>query len=266
VKLSIITINLNNDTGLKKTIESVINQTLRNFEFIIIDGGSTDRSVELIKEYAGQINYYVSEPDRGIYNAMNKGIQQAHGEYCFFLNSGDYFVNERVLEKVFSDIFNEDVVFGNLIVLLNGNIVGKSRGKEKLTFNDIYSSLLKHQASFIRRQLFDKSGLYNEDLKITADWEFFIKTVGLGGATYRYLDIDISCFDNNGISNNSSELVSDERKAIIKKYIPSMMQPDYEYLLNYGEYRILTKLRLTNLLLRVLTKIVKMFNKVSQRK
>ena len=101
MKLSIITINLNNDTGLNKTIESVINQTLKNFEFIIIDGGSTDRSVELIKEYAGQINYYVSEPDKGIYNAMNKGIRQAQGEYCFFLNSGDYFVNESVLEKVF---------------------------------------------------------------------------------------------------------------------------------------------------------------------
>ena len=175
MKLSIITINLNNDTGLKKTIESVINQTLKNFEFIIIDGGSTDRSVELIKEYAGQINYYVSEPDKGIYNAMNKGIRQTHGEYCFFLNSGDYFVKENVLEKVFNNIFDEDVVFGNLLVCLNGKLVGKRRSKERLTFLDVYSGLIKHQASFIKRQLFDKFGLYNEDLRDNSRLRIFYK-------------------------------------------------------------------------------------------
>jgi glycosyltransferase involved in cell wall biosynthesis len=264
IKLSIITINYNNYDGLQKTIESVISQGFRDFEFIIIDGGSSDKSTELIRNYSDNITYWISEPDNGIYNAMNKGILQAHGEYCFFLNSGDYFVNKRVLESVFSNEFNEDVLFGNLLVCLNGKLIGKNTGKDNLTFLDIYSSSIKHQSSFIRRQLFDKFGYYNENLKIISDWEFFIKTLGFGGATYKYLDIDISIFDNDGISNNSKELVVAERNAVLDKYIPSMMRPDYEYLLMYGKYRILTRFWLTNLFLRVFTKIIYLTNRVSK--
>ena len=89
MRLSIITINYNNREGLRKTIESVVNQTYRNFEYIIIDGGSTDGSVEVVKEYADRISYWVSEPDNGIYNAMNKGVLAANGKYIQFLNSGD---------------------------------------------------------------------------------------------------------------------------------------------------------------------------------
>ena len=98
-KLSIITVNLNNAAGLQKTIESVINQTFTDYEFIIIDGGSTDSSLEIIKQYANKITYWVSEPDNGIYNGMNKGIGQADGEYCFFLNSGDWMIENNTLYK-----------------------------------------------------------------------------------------------------------------------------------------------------------------------
>lgn len=99
MKLSIITINFNNEKGLKKTLESVSIQTYKNFEFIIIDGGSTDNSVNIIKEYQPIITYWLSEPDKGIYNAMNKGIAQAHGEYCIFMNSGDTFYDASTIEK-----------------------------------------------------------------------------------------------------------------------------------------------------------------------
>jgi glycosyltransferase involved in cell wall biosynthesis len=261
ISLSIITINYNNSDGLQKTIKSVINQKYRDFEFIIIDGGSSDESYDIIKSYSDNIDFWSSEPDSGIYNAMNKGILKAKGDYCFFLNSGDYFIDENVLENIFTNKLKEDILFGNLIVCLNGKVVGRCQGKITLSFADVYSSLVKHQATFIKRQLFDIFGLYNENLKIISDWEFFIKTLGLGNVTYRYLNIDISYFDNDGISNNSNKVVYEERETIKKKYIPTMMLPDYEFLLLYGKYKILTHFWLTNLFLRGLTKIIQLYTR-----
>lgn len=266
LKLSIITINYNNPKGLRLTIESVIDQTFSNYEWIVIDGGSEKRDLDIIEQYSYLFKYWHSEPDNGIYHAMNKGISRARGEFCFFLNSGDYFVNDDVLQKVFAEEFHTDIVFGNLMVLFNKKIIGCSKGKERISFLDIYNGLIKHQASFVRRTLFEKVDLYNEELKIVADWEFFIKTIGLGGASYKYLDIDIACFDNNGISNNSSKLVSEERKLVIDKYIPSMMQYDYLLLQKIGKYEIVTKYMLLNLILRLMYKGVKVYTTFSKRK
>ena len=258
MKLSIITINLNNSEGLAKTIKSILSQTFIDYEFLIVDGSSSDKSIEIINQHKDKLKFWISEQDNGIYNAMNKGILKSTGEYCFFLNSGDFFTNERVLENIFKSEFKEDIIFGNLLVLLNGKVVGKSRGKKKLTFIDIYSSILKHQSSFIRRDLFEKFGLYNERLKIIADWEFFLKTVGFGGASYRYMDIDVACFDNNGISNNSTALISEERSIVISTYIPTMMQKDYEFLLKFHKYGIVIKYPISYFLLRVTAKVTKM--------
>jgi glycosyltransferase involved in cell wall biosynthesis len=266
LKLSIITINLNNSGGLEKTIRSIVSQTFIDFEFLIIDGCSDDNSVEIITKYSDRINYWISEPDNGIYQAMNKGIKKSGGEYCFFLNSGDYFVNEKVLENVFEKEFKEDVVFGNLLVLLNNKIIGKSKGKDKISFIDVYSSLIKHQAAFMRRRLFDKFGLFNEELRIIADWEFFLKTVGSGGASYKYLDIDISCFDNNGLSNHNGPLILEERKKVIDKFIPSMMQPDYELLSKLGMYEKVIGYKLAHFILRLMAKGIKVYETICNRK
>jgi len=112
-KLSIITVNLNNAEGLRKTIESVVSQTYTDYEYIIIDGGSTDGCVEIIKQYEDKITYWVSEPDKGIYNAMNKGILKAKGEYCQFLNSGDWLIKESILHDIFSILPIADIIYGN---------------------------------------------------------------------------------------------------------------------------------------------------------
>jgi len=260
-KLSIITINYNNPDGLRLTIKSVISQKYTNYEWIVIDGGSGSSDLDIIKQYSNLFKYWKSEPDNGIYHAMNKGTCKAQGEYCFFLNSGDTFVNEEVLQKVFAKEVKEDVIFGNLLVMLNNKVVGKSRGKEKLSFLDIYIGLVKHQAAFIRRDLFDKFDFYNEELKIVADWEFFLKTVGLGDASYKYIDIDISYFDNNGISNNSENLVSEERNIVIDKYIPSMMQYDYETLQKIGIYKVVTRYKIPHFFLRLMTKGIREYEK-----
>jgi glycosyltransferase involved in cell wall biosynthesis len=259
VRLSIITINLNNSAGLRKTIESIICQKHNDFEFIVIDGGSIDGSLDIIKNYENKIDYWASEKDQGIYNAMNKGIQKSHGEYCFFLNSGDYFVKDDVLKKIFENEIQQDVVFGNMIVLFNNKVVGKSKGKSKITFLDIYCGIVKHQAAFIKRSLFDDFGLYNEKLKIISDWEFFLKTIGIGDSTYKYLDIDITCFDNNGISNNSEAIVASERKTVIDMCLPSMMRDDYAFFEQFGRYEAVTRYKFPYFILKLMAKGIKLY-------
>lgn len=254
--LSIITINYNNASGLEKTIESVLQQTFTNYEWIVIDGGSNDGSVDILRKYSDRFSYWESEPDKGIYHAQNKGILKAKGDYCFFLNSGDYLVSKNVLENIFKSCPGEDVLFGNLYVTIRGKIIGKTYGKERLTFSDIYAHAIKHQASFIRRSLFERFGFFNETYKVISDWEFMIKTVGLGNASYRYHDVFICYFDNDGLSNHIPDIVRLERDEVVNQNIPAMMQPDYEYLLKYRLYGKIFRNRFCFFLIRLLNKML----------
>lgn len=133
--LSVITINLNNKFGLIKTIESVRNQTYRNFQFIIIDGGSNDGSIDIIKKFDKHINYWISEPDNGIYNAMNKGIVKSEGKYCIFMNSGDLFADNEVIEYFSNSGLQEDIISGNTFTVRNTNQeIIKAPKNSELTF------------------------------------------------------------------------------------------------------------------------------------
>lgn len=223
-KLSIITINRNNAEGLRKTIESVVSQTYTDFEYIVIDGASTDESVDIIKEYTDKINYWVSEPDKGIYNAMNKGILKANGEYLLFLNSGDWLVDE-ILNKIFSLGYSEDIIYGNCILDFNdGSIeIDKRCTKNKLTFWDFYNNTLHHQASFIKRHLFNSLGLYSENYKIVSDLDFFIKAIIYNNTSYKYIDVEVSHYDPYGVSLNHQN----ERNELLNKLLPKLVLDDY---------------------------------------
>ncbi len=194
---------------------------------------------------------------------MNKGIALAKGDYCFFLNSGDYLVSKTVLESVFSENPTEDIIFGNLLVCLNGETEGIIKGKKTLTFFDLYNSdVVKHQSSFIKRSLFDTVGLYNEELKIVSDWEFFLKTIGLGNVSYRYLDVDIACFDNDGVSNNAVAVAGNERQICLEKHVPPMILKDYK---NFEQYKFLESAmrnKLAFFALRVIAKLAKEYSKL----
>jgi glycosyltransferase involved in cell wall biosynthesis len=229
MKLSIITINLNNASGLRKTIESVVSQKFSDFEYLIIDGGSTDGSVEVIKEYNDKITFWVSETDEGIYSAMNKGILKATGVYCLFLNSGDWLV-DNILESVFTINFNEDIFYGNIILEFKDKpqIVDCACGKFNLTFYDFYMGTIRHQAAFIKRNLFDKFGLYDESNCIVSDWQFFVKTIIFGNATYKYQNITISHFDANGIGTKPSIKHNKERQKILRSFLPDKVLQDYK--------------------------------------
>jgi len=224
MKYSIITINYNNREGLRRTIESVVNQTYQDFEYIVIDGGSTDGSVDVIKEYADRIDYWVSESDKGIYNAMNKGILQAHGEYLNFMNSGDCFYDEDVLKNVKSYL-NSDIVCGK--IKTTDNIEHWSFDKEEVTMMLFYNGNLPHQASFIRRELFTYS-LYNEEYRIVSDWLFFIEKIVVENCSYNNIPLTISLFDVGGISSTNKALEKEERSIILQTLFPSRVLADYE--------------------------------------
>jgi len=228
MRLSIITINLNNRDGLKRTIESIICQTFKDFEWIIVDGGSTDGSRKLMEQYVGYFSYWVSEPDKGIYNAMNKGIRQAQGEYCLFLNSGDYLVDSDILEKVFALDFNEDVVYGYSLNEKKGKIEIKYSPRD-LTLLFFYKNTIHHSGNaFIKRDAFNSWGLYDESFRIASDYKWFLQALGMGDATTRFVNMNLSVFDCSGISETNRDLLMKEREQIFNDVVPFRVRRDYE--------------------------------------
>jgi len=221
VKLSIITINLNNKAGLEKTIESVVSQTFTDFEYIIIDGGSKDGSLDVIEKYKKHFTYWVSEPDKGIYNAMNKGIVVAKGAYCLFLNSGDLLVNSIVLEKVFEINSKNDFIYGNYYIQKENEKILQYQPKT-ISLDFLSNFALCHQSFFIKKTLFELYGLYDENLEIVSDWKFFIQTIVIKNCTTKYLSIPICIYDFSGFSSNETNqnLLIFERQNVKKELFP----------------------------------------------
>jgi glycosyltransferase involved in cell wall biosynthesis len=235
MKLSIITINKNNARGLERTIQSVIQQTSTDYEYIVIDGASRDGSVDSIKKYADKINYWVSEPDAGIYNAMNKGIRKASGDYCLFLNSGDTLLASKTLETVFSEISGRHDFYYCNLRKDNGTYVFIP---EKVGINYLISGTFNHQNMFIRRSLFFKHGFYNENFKILSDTEFYLKEAWFYKATFFHLKTDISLYDSCGLSTRYPEqLIDNERKIMFNNVFNELGETIYDlYKFRMGLY------------------------------
>jgi len=223
-KISVITVNLNNKEGLLKTITSVVSQTFKDFEYILIDGASSDGSIDVIKQFSDKLSYWSNEPDTGVYNAMNKGIKMASGEYCLFLNSGDFLCNKSVLEDVFLKQKSCDIIYGNLMYD-NGTQISYLKQPEKLTFSYLFSKYLFHPATFIKRDLFERIGKYNDKMLIASDYEFIFKAIVIHDATTEYVSIPVSQHDNKGISSlpENFSLVISERNEVHKKYLPKIV-------------------------------------------
>lgn len=259
MNLSIITINYNDLNGLKKTIESVLGQTYNEFEYIVIDGGSNDGSSEYLEGLSGQVDYWVSEKDSGIYNAMNKGIKKAQGEYLMFLNSGDWLCSKETLQGIFQDKKEADVLFGNVIIDKNGNterkINGPSHGPVTSTYL-LYSTIF-HQGSFIRQSVFDKFGNYDENYKIISDWVLFLK-LSMNEHSFQYIDVDVSYFDGLGISSQDPKKNHEERLKELQKPEYVEVLSDYEVIQNMKssvatrkEYEIVKNVKVLNLFIRL---------------
>ena len=348
IKLSIITINYNNAEGLRKTLASVAAQTCPNIEHIIVDGNSTDGSVDVIREYADEQAMrlqgyeairqennkantlpnrpiaqspnrppkhvlWISEPDKGIYNAMNKGIEIALGrrvvnsfnrselvedknkgieialgkrvvnddhtssplasslsplaskEYIQILNSGDILAAPDVTERMVAALAAQcaeikgnslkikgektsetvtsasrlsplasrlencpPILYGNMIkVNAQGKVVGKSRYTE-YSLRQFYHSTLNHDCAYIRKDLFEEYGLYDENLKIVSDWKWYLQAIGLGRVKPEYVDIDVTIFDDGGISETNLALRYAERRKVLEEVLPPAVLWDYD--------------------------------------
>lgn len=224
--VSVITINYNNCDGLRHTIESVARQECNNFEYIVIDGGSTDSSVEVIKEYAPKIDFWVSEPDGGIYNAMNKGVIHAHGDYCIFLNSGDSFYSDDVLRHFVSYNLTEDLVVGKLISQLSGEVLF-APPLQQLSLYYLYSGTVPHQSSFIRTDLLRKIP-YDESLKIVSDWKFFVQAIILENCSVIYINDYVALFDMEGVSTSNPARMWKEKEQVLSSMFPPRIIADYK--------------------------------------
>ena len=224
MKLSIITVNFNDAEGLERTIKSVISQTFHDYEFIIIDGGSIDGSVSVINQYEKYIDYWVSEPDGGIYSGMNKGLRRAKGDYLNFMNGGDCYHSSDVLEKIFALGSDADIITGTHAE--NGI---RNVGEGGVTMLDLYKWAIDHQASFIRREVALRHP-YDEKYRIVSDWKFFIEALIFDNCSFYYTNTIVVDVDMTGISNTNLSLDMQEREIVLKELFPERVLKDYQLL------------------------------------
>lgn len=221
-RLSIITVTLNNKDGLARTLNSVRNQSMQEFEYVVIDGASTDGSREFLASNSGVIAKYISEPDKGIYDAMNKGIRMASGEYLLFLNAGDTFITNNSLLELFSFPWKGDFLYADV------RIVDRFRSREKqypptISPLFLYIDTICHQTQVIRRDLFSKIGMYDIRTKIVADYDFLVKAFFTKNIIFQHVPYTLTNYNLFGISAHPSvqTYIQEARKAIQRNYFPS---------------------------------------------
>lgn len=212
--ISIVTVCFNAENLIESTIQSVLEQKFQDIEYIVVDGKSADNTINIIKKYEEKIDSFISEPDTGIYNAMNKGAKRANGEWIIFLNAGDVFVDKDVLQNLSSYLSdkNNDIVYGDILKKdKSGNLFLKKStapgNKHKMYFC--------HQAVFCRTSVC-KEMPFDESYELSADFKFF-KTAFKQGCNFKQTDIVVTIFDTGGASNKNRLKGIEENIEIIKK-------------------------------------------------
>ncbi|HMO33790.1 MAG TPA: glycosyltransferase family 2 protein [Saprospiraceae bacterium] len=230
--VSIITINYNNYDGLSATMNSVINQDYSNIQYIVIDGGSNDGSVELIKEYSDRLYYWVSENDKGIFHAQNKGVSIATGDFILILNSGDSLVKNDSVSSVVKYLDEGIQIAACDLFFSDRGRKYKKVSPESVSVSYFLNHVLYHPGLLVSKEVYKKYGLYDESLKLTADWEFCMRTAGIAGCSYKHIPVVLSIFDMSGISSQQSTSKDQEieRQSVLKKYFPETVSKELRVL------------------------------------
>lgn len=211
MKISIITVVWNNKETIKDAIDSVLNQTYKNIEYIIIDGASTDGTVEIIQSYGDKIAKFVSEPDKGLYDAMNKGIAFATGDIVGILNSDDFYIDKFVIEKVIKEFEDKqcDSLFADLVYVKPENLEKTVRYYDSSQFNPnkfAYGWMPAHPTFFVKREVYEKYGNFRTDLKIGADFDILARFLYTHKISYSYIKEVLVKMRVGGVSTSFSSI------------------------------------------------------------
>ena len=266
MKFSIITVNYNNKDGLQRTIESVINQTFRDYEFIVIDGGSSDGSIDVLNKYNEYITYWVSEPDGVIYQGMNKGISKAKGDYLNFMNSGDCFYDTFVLQEVVNMNLDHDIIIGQDYHFSPKQQKGFATIlPTRTSMITLYMQALPHQSTFYKSELFINS-LYDESLKLVADHKFNIQKICVDNCRVIYVNKVICFRESGGLSDSNQALSAKESSKVMEQFLPIGVIKDYKTLSYLGKstvYKLMneceneTARRLLIICVKIIYKLIK---------
>jgi glycosyltransferase involved in cell wall biosynthesis len=209
MKVSIITVTLNNAEYIEACIQSVITQDYKNIEYIVIDGGSTDGTIDVIKKYENKINIWISEPDNGMYDAINKGIRMSSGDVIGMLHSDDLYIDEHVISKVVQKFCNNiDSVYADLVYVERNNLKKVVRYYDSSVFQIskfAYGWMPAHPTCFIKKNVYDKYGLYKTDYIVAADYELLVRFYAKHRVSYSYLPRVIIKMRRGGLSTRNFE-------------------------------------------------------------
>lgn len=200
-KLSIITVCLNQENSILKTIESIRNQTYKNYEHIIIDGCSTDSTVLKIKN-SNHKCHLISEKDNGIYDAQNKGASFAKGEYLLFLNGGDSLATNNILTQVFENPVSADILYGDIVLENSEGLKELKKSPSELSWEFFLTESLFHPCTFIRKDFFNKIGAYKTKYSLASDYDFFLNSFKKSPRSFKKINLAISIFPMDGRSSD----------------------------------------------------------------
>lgn len=237
IKFSIITATYNVAKTFRQTAESVFKQTYPSVEYIVIDGGSTDGTVNILKEYSSRLAYWVSEPDLGIYDAFNKGIRAATGDYIYFLGADDCFFDEKTLSRV-SGALNADIdVFSAAVCLVNEFCLEKVTGNELARNQEQYAGgMIPHQGMFVKADIL-KARPFDDSFRLAGDYDFFLFCYFNEKISFQYEDFPVAYYATGGFGSSNTDLSLEEHLRIWRKYHMVQLLKKYENGFNPNRFR-----------------------------
>ncbi|MBN1679721.1 MAG: glycosyltransferase [Anaerolineae bacterium] len=244
--VSVVTVCLNAADTLENTIQSVVSQTYPNLDYIIIDGESSDGTVPIIQRYAHNVSFWISEPDRGLYDAMNKAIQYVHGDYVVFLNADDVFAAPDTVETMINRAEKQpssQLIFGDVLVKFPDKTLYKKQASPVSKWRLWKGNPVCHQSLFAHRSVFDAVGLFDTSMPVAADWDWLARAIVQAGCSAIHLPIPVCVFNAGGVSSNRNAYETD-KKRIHERYFSPAEQRVYSVM--EIAYKIKVRLKMWN--------------------